>query len=184
MSEYKLFLKQTAKLEERIATAHATLGELSPAEAEAAFLARSAGLDTYGYDPYTVKDPKGQQLYVGVTHRGILVYQSNRKIHHIKWDDLEKVPTSHLPLPIPTFHPQPTPGGLHREGVHRDAQARLHRRPRLRRRRLRRQQRLQLSHGPSFHPPLGFRSHSPQWNLLTLCELSRHGIPLPLPIAH
>lgn len=91
VSEYKLFLKQTQKLEERIASVHATLGSMSPAQAETAFLKRAATLDTYGYDPYTVKDTKGHQLYLGVTHRGILVYQSNRKIHHIPWEELEKV---------------------------------------------------------------------------------------------
>lgn len=91
VSEYKLFLKQTAKLEEKIAQVHRGLSGLTPAQAELEFLKRAALFDTYGFDPHTVKDAKQGSVYIGVTHRGILVYQANRKVHHIKWNDLDKV---------------------------------------------------------------------------------------------
>jgi hypothetical protein len=84
-------LKQTSKLEEKIAHVHQGLSGLSPADAELEFLKRAAQLDTYGFDPHTVKDAKQGSIYVGVTHQGILVYQANRKVHHIKWNDLDKV---------------------------------------------------------------------------------------------
>uniref|UniRef100_A0A914UNJ6 Moesin/ezrin/radixin homolog 1 n=1 Tax=Plectus sambesii TaxID=2011161 RepID=A0A914UNJ6_9BILA len=91
VSEYKLFLKQTSKLEEKIAIAHQGLRGLTPADAELQFLKKASQFDTYGFDPHTVKDAKQGSVYIGVTHQGILVYQANRKVHHIKWNDLDKV---------------------------------------------------------------------------------------------
>jgi hypothetical protein len=70
VSEYKLFLKQTSKLEDRVAEVHKTLRFVykqlitnvecnfrgqNPAVAEMNFLKRASMLDTYGFDPYTVK---------------------------------------------------------------------------------------------------------------------------------
>ncbi|VDD96987.1 unnamed protein product, partial [Enterobius vermicularis] len=83
VSEYKLLLKQTAKIEEKIAEAHKSFKGLTPAEAEMEFLQRASKLDTYGFDPYT--DKQGQMVYVGVTHKGLFVYQTNRMVHHISW---------------------------------------------------------------------------------------------------
>lgn len=91
VSEYKLLLKQTTKIEEKIAEAHKSFKGLTPAEAELEFLQRASKLDTYGFDPYTVTDKQGQMVYVGVTHRGIFVYQTNRMVHHISWEQLDKV---------------------------------------------------------------------------------------------
>lgn len=91
VSQYKLLLKQTASLEEKIADAHKSFKGLSAAEAEMEFLKKASKLDTYGFDPYTVTDKRGQTMYVGVTHRGIFVYHISRMIHHITWDQLEKV---------------------------------------------------------------------------------------------
>ncbi|VDO30686.1 unnamed protein product [Onchocerca flexuosa] len=54
VAEYKLLLKQTEKLEEKIAESHKLFKGLTPAEAEMEFLKRASKLDTYGFDPYTV----------------------------------------------------------------------------------------------------------------------------------
>ncbi|KHN76676.1 FERM domain-containing protein 5 [Toxocara canis] len=91
VSEYKLLLKQTAKIEEKIAEAHKLFKGLTAAEAEMEFLKKASKLDTYGFDPYAVTDKQGQTLYVGVTHRGIYIYHVSRMIHHITWEELEKV---------------------------------------------------------------------------------------------
>lgn len=91
VSEYKLLLKQTAKIEEKIAEAHKSFKGLTPAEAEMKFLQKASKLDTYGFDPYVVTDKQGQMVYVGVTHKGIFVYQTNRMVHHITWDQLDNV---------------------------------------------------------------------------------------------
>ncbi|VDK63919.1 unnamed protein product [Gongylonema pulchrum] len=55
------------------------------------FLKRASKLETYGFDPYTVLDKHKQTMYIGVTHRGIYVYHVSRMIHHITWNELEKV---------------------------------------------------------------------------------------------
>lgn len=90
VSQYKLFLNQTPKLEEKIALEHQKLkGKgLSPADADIQFLKKACTLDTYGYYPYTIKEPKAGQVYMGATPHGVLVYQTHRKLHHIKWDDI------------------------------------------------------------------------------------------------
>lgn len=91
VSEYKLLLKQTAKIEEKIAEAHKSFKGYTSAEAELEFLQRASKLDTYGFDPFTVMDKQGQTVYVGVTHKGLFVYQTNRMVHHISWDQLDNV---------------------------------------------------------------------------------------------
>jgi hypothetical protein len=90
VSEYKLILKQTEKLEDKIAQLHRGLSGLTPAEAELEFLKKAAQLETYGFDPHTVKDAAKNSTYIGVTHQGVLVYQANRKVHHIKWQHLDR----------------------------------------------------------------------------------------------
>ncbi|TKR92187.1 hypothetical protein L596_006889 [Steinernema carpocapsae] len=92
VSEYKLLLKQSAHIEALIAEAHKNFSGLTPAQAEAEFLTRAARYDTYGFDPYAVKDSKQvSTIYIGVNHDGVLIYQTNHKLHHIKWANVEKV---------------------------------------------------------------------------------------------
>uniref|UniRef100_A0A1I7XMV6 FERM domain-containing protein n=1 Tax=Heterorhabditis bacteriophora TaxID=37862 RepID=A0A1I7XMV6_HETBA len=93
VSQYKLLLKQTPRLEEKIAEYHKLLRGKSTEVAELEFLEKASKLDTYGFDPYTVKDPKDPNcaVYFGVSYKGILIYHSNQKVHHISWAYLSKV---------------------------------------------------------------------------------------------
>uniref|UniRef100_A0A915PZV8 FERM domain-containing protein n=1 Tax=Setaria digitata TaxID=48799 RepID=A0A915PZV8_9BILA len=91
VAEYRLLFKQTEKLEEKIAESHRLFKGLTPAEAEMEFLKRASKLDTYGFDPYTVTNKQKQTVYIGVTYRGIYIYHVSRLIHHITWNELEKV---------------------------------------------------------------------------------------------
>uniref|UniRef100_A0A7I4XVU0 FERM domain-containing protein n=1 Tax=Haemonchus contortus TaxID=6289 RepID=A0A7I4XVU0_HAECO len=93
VSQYKLLLKQTTRLEERIAEIHKSLRGKSTSAAELEFLEKASRLDTYGFDPYTVKDPKdpSHAVYLGVSHKGILIYHASQKVHHIPWSYLSKV---------------------------------------------------------------------------------------------
>ncbi|EYC39269.1 hypothetical protein Y032_0665g1326 [Ancylostoma ceylanicum] len=93
VSQYKLLLKQTPRLEEKIAEIHKSLRGKSTSAAELEFLEKASRLDTYGFDPYTVKDPKdtSHAVYLGVSHKGILIYHTNQKVHHIPWSYLSKV---------------------------------------------------------------------------------------------
>lgn len=92
VSEFKLLLKQTPRLEEKIAEIHQQqLRGQVPAVAEANFLRKACLLDTYGVDPHPVKDHKGNQLYLGINYAGILTFQGSRKTHHFKWPDIQKI---------------------------------------------------------------------------------------------
>ncbi|GFT73454.1 FERM domain-containing protein 5 [Nephila pilipes] len=92
VSEFKLLLKQTPRLEEKIAEIHQTqLRGQVPAVAEMNFLRKACLLDTYGVDPHPVKDHKGTQLYLGINYAGILTFQGSRKTHHLKWPDIQKI---------------------------------------------------------------------------------------------
>ncbi|KAJ1352819.1 FERM N-terminal domain [Parelaphostrongylus tenuis] len=93
VSQYKLLLKQSPLLEERIAAIHKSLRGKATPVAELEFLEKASRLDTYGFDPYTVKDPKdaSHAVYLGVSHKGILIFHASQKVHHIPWSYLSKV---------------------------------------------------------------------------------------------
>lgn len=55
ISDFKILLKQTPKIEEKIMELHPTLKNHSPLMAETAFLKKASVLDTYGVDPHPVK---------------------------------------------------------------------------------------------------------------------------------
>ncbi|UYV72158.1 hypothetical protein LAZ67_9001984 [Cordylochernes scorpioides] len=80
----------TSIIHQNIKEKHCRLGML-PATAEQCFLRKACLLDTYGIDPHPVKDQKGNQLYLGMNHCGILTFQGNRKTHHFKWSDIQKI---------------------------------------------------------------------------------------------
>lgn len=80
------------KLEQTIAALHQTdLRGQNPAEAELSFLKKAASLETYGIDPYAVKDHKGHHMNIGINYSGILVFQGNRKTAHYTWKEIQKM---------------------------------------------------------------------------------------------
>ncbi|XP_050719671.1 FERM domain-containing protein 5-like isoform X2 [Eriocheir sinensis] len=91
ISDFKILLKQTPKIEEKIMEHHPTLKNHTPLMAETAFLKKAAVLDTYGVDPHPVKDHRGSQLYLGLNHTGVLTFQGSRKTHHFRWPDVQKL---------------------------------------------------------------------------------------------
>uniref|UniRef100_A0A1I7UY33 FERM domain-containing protein n=1 Tax=Caenorhabditis tropicalis TaxID=1561998 RepID=A0A1I7UY33_9PELO len=92
VSEYKLLLKQTPKLEERIAQNHKQMIGKSSEAAELEFLEKASHLDTYAFDPYTIKDPQDAgPVYLGASCKGILIYAGQSRTHNIDWKELVKV---------------------------------------------------------------------------------------------
>ncbi|XP_050046451.1 FERM domain-containing protein 3-like [Dermacentor andersoni] len=91
VSEFKLLLKQTPRLEEIAEIHQQQLRGQVPAVAEANFLRKACLLDTYGVDPHPVKDHKLNQLYLGINYAGILTFQGSRKTHHFKWPDIQRI---------------------------------------------------------------------------------------------
>jgi hypothetical protein len=91
ISNFKMLPKQTPKHEEKIMEAHkALIGEV-PSECEANFLKRAASMDTYGVDPHQVKDQKGEPLYLGVTHLGIMTFRGSRRTTLFKWSQIRRI---------------------------------------------------------------------------------------------
>ncbi|KAB0801133.1 hypothetical protein PPYR_05487 [Photinus pyralis] len=92
VSCYKILLKQTEAIEEKIMEIHQrTLKGQTPSQVENGFLKLACQLDTYGVDPHPVKDHKGAQLYLGINYSGILTVQGSRKTHHFRWLDVQKI---------------------------------------------------------------------------------------------
>ncbi|XP_022191859.2 FERM domain-containing protein 5 isoform X2 [Nilaparvata lugens] len=92
VSEMKILLKQTQLIEEKIMELHQTqLKGQSPETTETNFLRKACTLDTYGIDPHPVKDHRGNHLYLGINHHGILTFQGSRKTHHFKWSEVHKL---------------------------------------------------------------------------------------------
>ncbi|XP_054278606.1 FERM domain-containing protein 5-like isoform X1 [Macrosteles quadrilineatus] len=92
LSEMKILLKQTQLIEEKIMELHQTqMKGQTPAQTESNFLRKACTLDTYGVDPHPVKDHKGNQLYLGINHLGILTFQGSRKTNHFRWSEVTKI---------------------------------------------------------------------------------------------
>uniref|UniRef100_A0A8C2DTB3 FERM domain-containing protein 3 n=1 Tax=Cyprinus carpio TaxID=7962 RepID=A0A8C2DTB3_CYPCA len=91
ISDFKLFPKQSLKLERKIMEIHQNeLRGQCPALAELNLLQRAHTLDTYGVDPHPCKDFTGSTAFLGFTARGFVVFQGNKRIHLLKWADVSK----------------------------------------------------------------------------------------------
>ncbi|XP_052459562.1 FERM domain-containing protein 3 [Carassius gibelio] len=91
ISDFKLFPKQSLKLENKIMEIHRNeLRGQCPALAELSLLQRAHTLDTYGVDPHPCKDFTGSTAFLGFTARGFVVFQGNKRIHLLKWADVSK----------------------------------------------------------------------------------------------
>ncbi|XP_076465680.1 FERM domain-containing protein 5-like isoform X2 [Babylonia areolata] len=91
ISEFKMLPKQTPKLEERVMEQHKSLHGQVPSEAEGNFLKKACTLDTYGVDPHQVKDQRGDQLYLGITHQGIMTFRGSRRTQLFKWNQIRRI---------------------------------------------------------------------------------------------
>ncbi|XP_050526186.1 FERM domain-containing protein 3 isoform X2 [Daktulosphaira vitifoliae] len=92
VNELKILLKQTVQLEEKMMDIHKNeLKGKTAAEVETMFLKKACVLDTYGIDPHAVKDQRGNQLYLGINHTGILTFQGSKKINHFSWPQVQKI---------------------------------------------------------------------------------------------
>ncbi|KAJ8413925.1 hypothetical protein AAFF_G00065230 [Aldrovandia affinis] len=92
ISDFRLFPKQTHKLERKIMEIHRTeLRGQCPALAELNLLQRAHALETYGVDPHPCKDFTGSTAFLGFTATGFVVFQGNKRIHLLKWADVSKL---------------------------------------------------------------------------------------------
>ncbi|XP_019115402.1 FERM domain-containing protein 3 isoform X2 [Larimichthys crocea] len=90
--DFKLFPKQSLKLERKIIEIHKNeLRGQCAALAEWNMLQRAHSLETYGVDPHPCKDFTGSTAFLGFTATGFVVFQGNKRIHLLKWADVSKL---------------------------------------------------------------------------------------------
>nr|XP_020458232.1 FERM domain-containing protein 3 isoform X2 [Monopterus albus] len=90
--DFKLFPKQSLKLERKIMEIHKNeLRGQCAALAELNMLQRAHSLETYGVDPHPCKDFTGSTAFLGFTATGFVVFQGNKRIHLLKWVDVSKL---------------------------------------------------------------------------------------------
>ncbi|XP_061623914.1 FERM domain-containing protein 3 [Phyllopteryx taeniolatus] len=90
--DFRLFPKQSLKLERKIMEIHKTeLRGQCAALAELNMLQRAHNLETYGVDPHPCKDFTGSTAFLGFTATGFVVFQGNKRIHLLKWADVSKL---------------------------------------------------------------------------------------------
>ncbi|XP_078531962.1 FERM domain-containing protein 3 [Lissotriton helveticus] len=92
ISDFKIFPKQSQKLEKKIAEIHKNdVRGQSTAVAEFNLLLKAQSLETYGVDPHPCKDSTGTTTFLGFTATGFVVFQGNKRIHLLKWSDVCKL---------------------------------------------------------------------------------------------
>ncbi|XP_062237764.1 FERM domain-containing protein 3 isoform X2 [Platichthys flesus] len=92
ISDFKLFPKQSLKLERKIMEIHKNeLRGQCASFAELNMLQRAHSLETYGVDPHPCKDFTGSTAFLGFTATGFVVFQGNKRIHLLKWVDVSKL---------------------------------------------------------------------------------------------
>ncbi|XP_034026350.1 FERM domain-containing protein 3 isoform X2 [Thalassophryne amazonica] len=90
--DFKLFPKQSLKLERKIMEIHKNeLRGQCAAFAELNMLQKAHTLETYGVDPHPCKDFTGATAFLGFTATGFVVFQGNKRIHLLKWADVSKL---------------------------------------------------------------------------------------------
>lgn len=94
VSEFKFVPNQSEELEWAAIKLHQSedfLG-LSPTEAELNFIKKAHQLDTYGIDPYPVKDGNSQTHFlIGVNYLGISTFQDSKKTNQFSWNEIERI---------------------------------------------------------------------------------------------
>lgn len=94
VSEFKFVPNQSDDLEMAAIRLHQSedfLG-LTPSDAELNFLKKACQLDTYGVDPYPVKDGNSHKHFlIGVNHRGILTFQDSKLTKVFEWAEIDRI---------------------------------------------------------------------------------------------
>ncbi|KAI6182491.1 FERM domain-containing protein [Aphelenchoides bicaudatus] len=107
VSEFKLLLRQSSRIEEKIAEHHKELRSMSSEVAMNEFLKECVSLQTYGVNPYTVTIGKNQtNVVVGASSSRIIVFVMNQCVYTIEWRYVQAIDYSgkHLKIVIkPTY---------------------------------------------------------------------------------
>lgn len=94
LSEFKFVPNQTEDLEWAAIRLHQEedFQGLGPADAELNFLKKACQLETYGIDPYPVKEGSSHNHFlIGVNHLGISAFQDSKRTNLFTWDEIDRI---------------------------------------------------------------------------------------------
>ncbi|XP_073703127.1 protein 4.1b [Garra rufa] len=91
VSEIVLAPNQSEELEERIMELHSTYRFMSPAQADMLFLENAMGLPMYGVDLHPAKDVDGEDVMLGVSSEGLMVFEDDIKTNIYLWPSVLKI---------------------------------------------------------------------------------------------
>ncbi|XP_062395369.1 protein 4.1b isoform X2 [Sardina pilchardus] len=95
---------QNEELLKRMREQHATYGAMSPAQADLLFLQNASQLPMYGIDRHPAKDSDGEDVVLGVSSEGILLYRDDLVESKYLWPRVLKISYKHSKFFIRT-HP-------------------------------------------------------------------------------
>lgn len=94
VADFKFMPNQTEDLELAAIRLHQNedFQGLKPADSELNFLKKACQLDTYGIDPYPVKEGNSHNHFlIGVNHLGISTFQDSRLTNRFSWAEIERI---------------------------------------------------------------------------------------------
>jgi len=91
ISEFKFIPNQTKDFENEVEHLHKMHRGLSPSQAEYHFIKKAQKLELYGVEIHHAKDNDDNDLDVGVTSFGMVIYQNGFKNQEFQWSSIVKI---------------------------------------------------------------------------------------------
>lgn len=91
VSEFKFIANQTEDFEREIIRLHKMHKGISPSQAESYFIKKAQKLDLYGVEIHHAKDNDDEDLDVGVTSFGVVLYQNGFRKDEFRWSSIVKI---------------------------------------------------------------------------------------------
>jgi hypothetical protein len=78
-------------LEDTIKELHKTKNGMDPEQCELEFLKLAQALPRYGVHTYSAQDTRGSQAILGISFRGVSLFQEAKEVHKFDWSDIVRV---------------------------------------------------------------------------------------------
>ncbi|CAK8696658.1 tyrosine-protein phosphatase non-receptor type 4-like [Clavelina lepadiformis] len=91
IKQFKFIPNQSKEFEAEVERLHKLQRGLMPSQAEYLFIRKAQKLDMYGVELHHAKDDEDQDLDVGVASDGILLFQNEIQIKHLRWSSIVKI---------------------------------------------------------------------------------------------
>nr|CAB3265282.1 PTP tyrosine phosphatase [Phallusia mammillata] len=91
VSEFNFIANQTEEFEREVIRLHKMHRGLSPSQAESYFIKKAQKMDLYGVEIHHAKDNDEEDLDVGVTSFGVVLYQNGFRKDEFRWSSIVKI---------------------------------------------------------------------------------------------